>query len=121
MSIVAYNLDTCDLQKLRARFPPKYIEIVQPHCTAYLGKQVPTDMPKHAKGRVYARVDDFEGVEVLLISVEEQERRPDGNLFHITWSLTADRKPRESNYIIKRCQHEALSEHIEISLLLSKI
>lgn len=121
MSIAAYNLDALDLQKLRARFPPKYTEIVQPHCTAYIGKQGPTGMPIHAKGKVYARVDDFEGVEALLLSVEEQERRPDGNLFHITWSLTADRKPRESNYIIKHCQHEALSECIEISLLLSEI
>jgi hypothetical protein len=78
-------------------------------------------MPKHAKGKVYARVDDFEGIEVLLLSVNEQERRPDGNLFHITWSLTAGRKPRESNCTIQHFQHEALSECIEISLLLSEI
>lgn len=121
MSISIYKLNAFDLQKLRVRFPPKYTEIVQPHCTAYLGKQVPTDMPKNPKGKVYARVDDFKGVEVLLISVDDQERRPDGNLFHVTWSLTADRKPRESNYIIKHFPHEALSECIEISLLISKI
>lgn len=42
-------------------------------------------------------VDDDKGVQCLRVSVNGKTDRPDGSFYHITHSLSNDRKPVESN------------------------
>lgn len=42
------------------------------------------------------------GVECLVVAVNDNPRRPDGSIYHITLSLAAGHKPKESNDLLKQ-------------------
>jgi hypothetical protein len=46
---------------------------------------------------------DLRGVQALVLEIEGSVRRPDGWIYHITWSLdrAAGRKPVESNAVLR--------------------
>jgi hypothetical protein len=41
-------------------------------------------------------------VEALVVELNGSTKRPDGNTYHITWSLAEGRKPVESNIYVGR-------------------
>lgn len=100
MPIIGWNVAPLDLDRLRLIFRPKYVAVASPHCTLSLGPGRSAELPRPTIGEVYGKVDDFRGVEALLVSVNGNTIRPDGKIFHITWSLAKGRKPRESNDVI---------------------
>jgi hypothetical protein len=117
MAIVGWTIDPLILAELRRRIPPKYIGIMMPHCTLSFHTHRHAALPAAANGRIYGRVDDGIGVEALLISIDGEKSRPDGKLFHITWSLAKGRKPRESNDVIKSRSYDLLIDDIHITLI----
>jgi len=52
--------------------------------------------------KVVGYVDDGEGLEALVVSVNGSTERPDGKIYHITWSLNEGRKPVESNDLLAK-------------------
>lgn len=110
----AFVLDENTRQELAKRFPPKYPNWIGHHITNLFN--VPYDPDHRAYGDVYpfeviGYVDDGEGLEALIVSRLPQPRdgtpawrRPDGKVYHITWSLdkTKGRKPVESNDLIAK-------------------
>ncbi len=121
MTIVGWKLNSRDLLKLKTDVPPKYLPVVVPHCTLHLGNRFRLELPPLAAGRVYAKVDDGDGVEALLLTVNNQTHRPDGNFYHITWSLSENRKPRESNSVIEHFPHAKLTCVVEVQLIPSAL
>jgi len=113
-------LEDSDAHKLRNLFPPRYIAVEKPHCTFSM-KVGTYGFPAPATGQVYAKVDDDNGLEALLLAVNEEEFRPDGMRFHITWSLQYDRKPKESNIVIMNRPHIFLQKNIAIQLIPANI
>lgn len=99
----AYVLDGKSRRELVKRFPPKYPELIGHHATVKFG--VPKDAPKPrpAKLEVVGYADDGEGLEALVVAVNGKVHRPDGSLYHITWSLdrSKGRKPVQSNTLVQ--------------------
>lgn len=52
--------------------------------------------------QVIGHVDDGAGVEALVVAIDGSTARPDGKVWHITWSLGDGRAARESNDVIAR-------------------
>lgn len=105
------------LQLLKCAYPPKYVPVARPHCTLALGGDRDVELPAPCKATVFARVDDPGGVEVLLARIGAATVRPDGAVFHITWSLAAGRKPRDSHLAIRDCPATLSHEPIEVDLV----
>ena len=117
MHIIGWMIEPRDLQRMKILLPPKYVPVSSPHCTLCLGGRNSSALPGQEIGKIYGKVDDDKGVEALLISIGERKVRPDGGIFHITWSLAEGRKPRESNDVIYLSLPEPLEELIEVSLI----
>ena len=94
-------LDPRDRERLLARFPPAYQEVVAHHVTQKFGDQA-ASAPTETEGEVIGVADDGRGVQALVVRIGGTTDRPDGATYHITWSLAPDRDARESNAVIAR-------------------
>lgn len=92
-------LDPAEREVLLARFPPRYPRVVAHHVTLKFGDQA-AQAPGEAEARIIGEADDGEGVQALVVAVEGGVARPDGGVFHVTWSLAEGREARESNDVI---------------------
>lgn len=93
-----YELSDESKNELLKIFPPKYKRVVAHHITYEFGVPRDSDPPKAPKDvNVIGYVDSGEGVEGLVVEVDEEERRPDGKRYHITWSLDEGRRAVETN------------------------
>lgn len=98
MSYTAYVLTKESRDKLLDSFPTMYPNVIAHHITVQFG--VPKDTPpppKPNKVQVIGYINDGEGVEGLLVSVDGNVNRDDGSKYHITMSLNPDRKAVETN------------------------
>lgn len=95
--IIGWKLDATDRAALLERFPPKYRRTIADHVTFGRGERI---LPAIESAEVVGRVDDGDGVEALVVALAGSTDRPTGGTYHITWSLAADRKPKESNDVI---------------------
>lgn len=53
-----------------------------------------------ANARIVGRADDGRGVEAMVVELDGSTTRPDGGIWHVTWSLADGREARESNDVI---------------------
>ncbi|KPF55570.1 MULTISPECIES: hypothetical protein [unclassified Novosphingobium] len=93
-----WKLEPDSRDRLMALFPPRYPHTVADHVTRTVHAGPGDPLPpaiRHA--RVVGHIDDGAGVEALVVALEGSTRRPDGGIWHITWSLAEDRAARESN------------------------
>ena len=92
-------VDPAGRAALLARFPPRYAQVVAHHVTLKFG-----DAEARAPGEVDAAIvgeaDDGAGVQALVVAIDGAVGRPDGGVFHVTWSLADGREARESNAVI---------------------
>ena len=99
----AYIVDQFSRQDLERMFPPKYPRWYGHHITVRFG--VPPDTPKPpdpVKVFVYGYADDGHSIEAFAVEIDGQRKRPDGKLYHITWSLDpSKRKPKDSNELLQ--------------------
>jgi hypothetical protein len=88
-----------DRERLLARFPPRYAEVVAHHVTQKFGEHLAA-LPTETAGEILGEADDGQGVQALVVRIGGTTTRPDGGTFHITWSLGPGRRARESNDVI---------------------
>ena len=60
--------------------------------------------------------DDGAGVQALVVEIGGTTRRPDGSIYHITWSLGARRRAVESNDAIRERGWTAAPERHRVRL-----
>lgn len=84
---------------LLARFPPRYARVVAHHVTLKFGDEA-AQAPTETIGEIVGEADDGKGVQALVVAIGGSPARPDGGVFHITWSLAEGREARESNDVI---------------------
>lgn len=100
-----WKLDRAQREDLLSRYPPRYAEAVADHVT-FLSNQAggdTADPPDPAPdARIVGRADDGEGVEAMVVAIGGSTERPDGGVWHVTWSLAEGRAARESNEVIAR-------------------
>lgn len=88
------------LQELSKRgFNPLYERTILDHITY----QYPDDRvaPQIISAEIVGEVHD-DGVQAVVVKINGSWTRPDGKIFHITYSLGNGHKPAESNILIKR-------------------
>ena len=75
-------------------------------------KKPPT--PKEVK--VVGRVEE-DGIEALVVMIDGNKFRPDGKIYHITWSLDPARfSPVDSNKLLKKHRYTIVM-HIPITVI----
>ncbi|MFY7835105.1 MAG: hypothetical protein ACOVQ0_02320 [Novosphingobium sp.] len=95
-------------------FPPKYARTIADHVTLSISGTTLPDTIADAKIVGYA--DDGAGVEAMVVALEGSTARPDGKVWHVTWSLADDRSARESNDVIAQRGWTAIAQcglHLE--------
>lgn len=77
---------------------PTYARVIADHVAlAVDGTEVPLPV---ANPVIIGRSDDGKGVEAMVVALDGSTARPDGKVWHVTWSLADGRTARESNDVI---------------------
>lgn len=98
----AYVLDQSSRDALVQKFPPKYEKFIGHHVTVQFGIGKDAKVPAPAQLKVVGYVDSEDGLEALVVAVNGDTTRPDGKIFHITWSLDPTKyNPVDSNIVLK--------------------
>ena len=111
--IVGWKLDRRERKKLLHEHPPRYQEAVADHVTLKVGS---TQLPAEVRAAIIGHADDQQGVEAMVVSIDGTTDRPDGSIFHITWSLGPGRTAKESNDVLKERGWQALQHPIPVTL-----
>jgi hypothetical protein len=88
-------------ERLLERFPTKYERVIADHVTLQAGASEDTPLPREVSAEIVGRADDGESLECLVVAIDGTTDRPDGSTFHITWSLGAGRRAKESNDVLR--------------------
>lgn len=110
---LAYEVPDNARQRLSVLFPPKYPEFVGRHITSAFGVSNPGELATpNAHIKVIGYVEE-DGLEALVVEVNGSKRRPDGKIYHITWSLdrSKGKKPVMSNDLIAQRNWVAVSPY----------
>ena len=99
-STIGWKLDRDQRRELLQQFPPRYPNVDADHVTLISRVAGDTALPEETLCEIVGRADDGKGVEAMVVSLGGTTERPDGSVYHITWSLEAGREARESNDVL---------------------
>jgi hypothetical protein len=99
-SVIGWKLDRAQRAELLLQFPPRYKNVVADHVTLKSKASPGAPLPDETEGEILGRADDGRGVEAMVVRVGGTADRPDGSIYHVTWSLADGRRARESNDVI---------------------
>lgn len=103
----SYQLTQTARKQLLAVFPPKYEKVIAHHVTHTFGVLRGTPTPQPANIKVVGYTNNSNGIEALIVSVDGDITRPDGSVFHITWSLDPDIfKPVAASELARQRKHK---------------
>ena len=105
-SVTGWKLDRAQRRELLQQFPPRYANVVADHVTLRGKAADDAPLPDETEGEIVGRVDDGKGVEAMVVSIGATTDRPDGSIYHITWSLADGREAKESNDVLADRQWE---------------
>jgi hypothetical protein len=101
-NVIGWKLDRDQREVLLRSFPPRYPDVIADHVT--LRSEAGADpLPGPVEARIVGRADDGDSLEAMVVMVDGTSDRPDGSIFHITWSLdeSKGRRAKESNDLLK--------------------
>lgn len=98
-------------KRLLEAIKPAYTKVVAHHVTLEYGVTSDAPLPTESTGQIVGCADDGAGVQALVVRIGGTTRRPDGNNYHVTWSLAEGRKPQESNDVISAFGWTPLDEY----------
>ena len=115
-SVIGWEVDRAQRKELLLQFPPRYGNVVADHVTLAAKVKKESELPGPVTAEIVGRADDGEGVEAMVVSIDGGTDRPDGSTYHITWSLGAGRRARESNDVIARLGWQGLDLPMPVKL-----
>lgn len=97
---VGWLLGSDHRERLMRLVPPRYPDVIAHHVT--LEGRTQRAPPADVSGEVVGVADDGLGVQALVVALHGSTQRPDGGVYHITWSIdrAAGREPFDSNAVI---------------------
>src|SRR5205085_2538122 len=98
--VAGWLLNEQDRATLLARIPARYERLVAHHVTLKPHADPEENAPPVQHAEVVGVADDGMGVQALVVRLDGTTARPDGGVFHITWSLEPGRRAVESNSVI---------------------
>ncbi|RAK57563.1 hypothetical protein [Phenylobacterium deserti] len=113
---VGWLVDPDQRDALLQRFAPRYPEVVAHHVTLKFGDRKARE-PTETTGEIMGEADDGRGVQALVVRIGGTTERPDGSTYHITWSLAAGRRAKESNDVIREGGWRPFAEPVPVSLI----
>lgn len=114
--VTGWKLAKDDRDLLLGQFPPKYENVVADHVTLRVNAAPDEPLPARPAARIVGRADDGESLECLVVSLDGTTHRPDGSTFHITWSLGAGRRAKESNDVLRERGWDYIDKPIPVRL-----
>lgn len=118
--VIGWALDETQRTELLMRFPPKFSEVVADHVTLAAKVRRDAELPSETAAAIIGWIDDGAGVDALVVTIDGSPDRPDGSIYHITWSLAPGRKARESNDVIARLGWRPLDLPMPVTLAPSR-
>jgi hypothetical protein len=115
-TVTGWKLASDERASLLDRFPPKYENVVADHVTLRTGATPETPLPREVEAAIVGQADDGDSLECLVVSIDGTTDRPDGSTYHITWSLGAGRRARESNDVLRELGWKPLDKSIPVQL-----
>lgn len=114
---IAWVLPEIERARLLNIFPARYPDVIAHHVTHQLNASDTDTLPKETSGRIIGMLDDGVGLQTLVVDMGFP--RPDGEEYHITWSLdrSLGYKPKDS----KKLCRDALSPDFGGSLYSSDV
>ena len=100
--ILVYLLDEESRNRLIEQFPPRWNSFSGDHVTVKFGASDKDDLPPGGKYQVigYSLLTERRvggsGIEALVVSIDGNTKREDGNTYHITWSYGPGYAPKDS-------------------------
>ena len=115
-SVIGWKLDRSQRSQLLERFPARYPNTIADHVTLK-SNAAGEPVPEPVDAAIVGRADDGDSLEAMVVAIDGNTHRPDGSVFHITWSLNKakGREARESNDLLKDRSWEAI-EPIPVEL-----
>ena len=115
-AVIGWKLDRDQRKELLQQFPPAYSEVDADHVTLRTGAADGAALPDEDIGEIVGRVDDGRGVEAMVVAIGGTTGRPDGSVYHITWSLEPGREARESNDVLAAIEWTAFDLPMPVKL-----
>lgn len=97
---IGWLLDDADRRRVLERVAPRYAQLVAHHVTLKPDAATTEKAPPVSDAEVVGVADDGVGVQALVVRLDGRTSRPDGGVYHITWSLARGRRAVESNAVI---------------------
>ncbi len=97
--ILGWKLDNDQRDALLERFPPAYPDVICDHVTLKFEQERGFE-PTDTQAEIIGFANDRQGVQAAVVEIAGSSARPDGGVYHITWSLAPGRSARESNDVI---------------------
>ena len=113
----AYVLTDESRKKLLSIFRPSYSRVVAHHVTVQFGNVTAEDIPTGKDIKVVGHLDTGDGLQALVVSVDGEVDRPDGSVYHITWSLENGYKPVDSNKMIKSLGYKEIDHKVSVDFV----
>lgn len=116
-SVIGWKLDRGQRAELLKRFPPRYSDAIADHITLRSNARGDA-LPRPADARIIGRADDGDSLEAMVVRVDGTPDRPDGSIFHITWSLDVakGRRAKESNDLLKERGWDEFDDPIPVEV-----
>src|SRR3954453_8143168 len=116
-TVTGWKLPPGERELLLRQFPPKYENVIADHVTLRVGASPETPLPRQpGTPRIVGRADDGKSLECMVVELDGTTDRPDGSTYHITWSLGAGRKARESNDVLRDQGWQPIDAPIPVEL-----
>jgi len=116
-TVIGWKLDRSQRDELLDRFPPRYVDVDADHVTLRTNA-MREPLPPEVEAEIIGSADDGDSLEAMVVSLDGATDRPDGSVFHITWSLdkAKGRKARESNDLLKERGWKPIDKPISIRI-----
>lgn len=114
--VMGWLLNHEDRERLLAAVPAAYVRVVAHHVTLSINTPADASLPTERSGTVVGLANDGNGVQALVVEIGGTVQRPDGSVFHITWSLADGRRAVESNDVIGRLGWTPLPDRVQFQL-----
>ncbi len=117
MAIHGWKLDDDDRAALLDRFAPAWPDVIADHVTLTLASD-DAPMPREVRAEIVGESDDGDGLQAFVVAIDGSIDRPDGSIYHITWSIdrARGRRPVESNAVIALRDWRSLDEPVPVRL-----
>ena len=116
-TVTGWKLLREERERLLEQFPPRYANVIADHVTLRTGATSATPLPRKPRdARIGGHADDGDSLECMVVEMDGTTERPDGSTYHITWSLGAGRRARESNDLLREAGWKHLDAPVTVEL-----